>query len=161
MTSLYPPGEADRLMKKARICQRTAYIIALIGLALCVSLCFGLRPNNTTRRLTEVIAVSTAAGWVAILLINVGFRPSRGTARHIEHLAEAEETEYTGILKKDPLLFRIPGSVIVQKIRLSQGEETVTLNIDARKRNLLPETGTPVRVRCRRSFITAFEALHE
>ena len=161
MTSLYLPGEADGLMKKAKICQRTAYAVALIGFTLCVSLCFGLRPNTTTRRLIEVIAVSTAAGWAAILLINVGFRPSHGTARHIEHLAEAEEVEYTGTLEKDPQLFRIPGSIIVQKIRLSQGEETVTLNIDARKRNQLPEAGTLLRVRCRRSFINAFEVLHE
>ncbi len=161
MTQLYLPDEADRLLKNAKICRYAAYGIALIGLALCVCLCFGLRPNNTSRRLIEVISISTAAGWAVILLMNVGYKPANGTARHIEHLAEADETSCFGVLRKDPQLFRIPGSIVVQKIRLSQGSETVTLNVDARKRHLLPEAGATVRVSCRRSFITAFEVCHE
>ena len=161
MTELYLPNEADHLSRRAAACRNAAWAVGMIGLAVCTALCFGIRPTNTVRRLTAVISISTLAGWAVILLVSIGFRPQYGAARHIRRLETEEMAEYSGILQKNSMLFQIPGSIVVQKIQLLQGDESRTLNVDARKRSLLPENGTHVHVQCRHSFITAFEVEHE
>ncbi len=161
MIPLYSPDEAAGLSRRARLYRTVALILAAAALCVCVLLCFGVRPNNTPRRLFEVIAVSTAAGWAVILLMNVGYRPLIGTARHIQHISSAEATEYAGTFRKTGKLFQIPGSIVVQKIRLQQGDKALILNVDARKAHLLPDDGTKLRVQCRGTFITAFEVYHE
>ena len=161
MTSLYSPDEAASLSRRANLYRSTALILAAAGLTVCVLLCIGVRPNNTTRRLIEAIAVSTAVGWAVILLLNVGYRPLIGTARHIQHVSNSETAEYAGVITKSGKLFQIPGSIVVQKVCLQQGEETVTLNVDARTSKLLPDNGTALRVQCRGTFITAYEVCHE
>ena len=161
VTELYQPGEAGTLSRQSRICRNAALAAAAAGLIICILLCLNITPVNTTRRLLAVIAVSTIAGWAVILLRNMGFIPLRGAEQHVRHLEEAEAVEYTGVIEKSGQLFRIPGSITVQKVRLTEGEETMTLNLDVRKRALLPDSGTRVRVRCRRSFITAFEVISD
>ena len=161
MTELYLPEEADRLCRRASACRTAVWAVGALGLACCIALCFGVRPDNTMFRVITVISISTLAGWTVILLISIGFRPLNGAARHLRRLENEDVAEYSGVLQKNDLLFQIPGSIIVQRIQLRQNEENRTLNVDARKRRLLPDSGTPVRVRCKGIFITAFEVDHE
>ena len=157
MTELYSPDEAKRLASRASLCRAAAWIAGVLGLILCVWLCTGVRPTNTVRRLIAVISVSTLASWAVILLTCIGYRPLNGAALHIRRIETEEVSEYSGTMEKSELLFQIPGSITVQKVVLREGESSRTLHVDARKRRLLPDSGTRVRVRCRGSFITAFE----
>ena len=75
-------------------------------------------------------------------------------------LADAAEKEYEGELRVAPGAFRIPRSITVRKASVRQGEETVSLSIDASLARCLPPDGTWVRVKAVRKYITAFEVRH-
>ena len=161
MTELYSPDELRRMHSCARICLILGIGIMVLTLACCVTLCFHVRPNNTKQILVTVILLSTLAGWCMILLINLGYLPAIAEARHIEHLNKGTETEYAGRISINKKQFKIPRSVNVNKVKVTEGEVSHSLSVNARKLRLLPPDGTRVRLKSMHGFITAFEVSNE
>ena len=66
-----------------------------------------------------------------------------------------------GCISISPQAFQIPKSVLIRKATLQDGEETRTLNLNARFVSRMPPSGTAVRIKTAKKFITAIEVRHE
>lgn len=157
MNAWYSDALAAKYQKRARRCLWFVVALAVLGLAACIFMCTRVRTGNASRMLTAVILTSTLAGWAAILLIGFVYRPAKAQAGHMLGLLQAGEEQYVGTLSLEKGGFRIPGSIVVRKVRLKTEDDTLTFNLNARYASQLPPEGTPVRVTVRRKFITACE----
>ena len=161
MNAWYSEELAARCQNRARRCLWFVVALAVLGLAACIFMCTKVRTGNASRLLAAVILTSTLAGWAAILLIGFVYRPAKAQAGHMLGLMNAEAETLTGTLSLEKGGFRIPGSIVVRKVRLRTEDETLTLNLNARFAAKLPPEGTPVKVTVRRKFITACEVIQD
>ena len=162
MVPLYAENELRVWERRARLFLAAGITAAAICLAACIALCVGVRPMQATRRLVMIISLNTLGGWLLILLTGLGYRPARAECRHLRHLAGGEASVHQGVLHADAAVPDIPGGIRVLRLLLTDaGGESVRLRLNARKRRLLPPDGTPVRVRCSGSFVTAEEVRRE
>ena len=161
MLSLYSRQAADRMGKRARTSLWTALAVLGVALAACVALCFRVRTGNAEQMLYTVIGLFTLAGWAAILLLQLVWKPSRAEYHHMNNVLSGREEEMEGRLAVSPMAFQIPKSVLIRRVTLTDGEETKTLNLNARWVKLMPANGTAVRVKTAKKFITAIEVPHE
>ncbi len=79
----------------------------------------------------------------------------------MNNILSGQEEEMEGCLSLSPLAFQIPKSVLVRKATLQDGEEAKTLNLNARFIKRMPPSGTAVRIKAAKKFITAIEVRHE
>ena len=161
MIFLYTDHETERERKKAKVCLLSAGGILLAALTACVVLCFHVRTGNESRLFKLTVALFTLAGWTAILLYSLGYKPAQAEYRHREHILKGESQAYEGVLTVSGGAFRIPKSITVKKAAIATGEETVRLNLDASLAGRMPPDGTKVRVLTVRQYITAFEVCDE
>lgn len=161
MVSLYSHEEKNRMKKRAVICLATACAVLGAALIACVVLCTKVRTGNAEKLLYWVIGLFTLAGWFFILMIGLGYRPFQAEYRHMEGILNGPEEMDEGRLTVSPVSFRIPKSIVIRKAALTNGEETRTLNVDARLAKMLPKNGSRVRVKTVRKYITAAEACDE
>ena len=161
MNAWYSEELAARYQNRARRCLWFVVALAVLGLAACIFMCTKVRTGNASRLLAAVILTSTLAGWAAILLIGFVYRPAKAQAGHMLGLMNAEAETLTGTLALEKGGFRIPGSIVVRKVRLRTEDETLTLNLNARFAAKLPPEGTPVKVAVRRKFITTCEVIQD
>lgn len=159
MLTFYSPAEAERLSRRSRISLFTACALLLLALAVCVALCCRVNTGNAQTMLYAVIGTFTLAGWAAIVLLRLAWAPSAARYRHVKSILTGETVELEGTLRLTSAFFQIPKGIAVRKAVLEDGEETRSLNVDARLVKQLPPDGTRVRVRVVRKFITAVEEL--
>jgi hypothetical protein len=157
MNAWYSDALAAKYQKRARRCLWFVVALAVLGLAACIFMCTKVRTGNASRLLAAVILTSVLTGWAAILLIGFVQRPAKAQAGHMLGLMNAEAETLTGTLSLEKGAFRIPGSIVVKKVRLRTEDGVLTFNLNARFAAKLPPEGTPVKVTVRRKFITACE----
>ena len=160
MVSLYHREEAQRLARSGRRARYAAWGLLAACFAVCALLCGRVRTGNAQRLLGLVIAVSTAGGWAAILLLRLRSRPCRIVAAHMEGLLNnPEEAFSTGEISLRPGVVSIPGSIDIRKAELHGSGEPTVLNVLAEKAGELPPDGTRVRLRTVRGYIMGWEAV--
>ena len=161
MVSLYSKDEKNRMKKRAMLFLMIACAVLGGALIACIVLCTQVRTANAERLLYWSIGLFTAAGWFFILMISLGYKPFQAEYRHMEGILNGAEESWEGRLTVSPVSFRIPKSIVIRKVTLTDGEEKVTLNVDARFAKSLPQDGSRVRVKTVRKYITAVEACDE
>ncbi len=159
MIRFYNWDEEARLKRAAHRYKACAAGTLIVGLAVCVILCLNLNTGNAARTQTAVTVLSVLAGWAAIALWMLGFRPAWAEHTHIEGILKGESEVHEGILTVSQTVFRIPKSVVVKKVILEEKDGTLPLNVTARFASRLPSSPAFVRVETVRRFITAFEIL--
>ena len=161
MTNFYSKEEMERHRRRAVWSGAAAWSALALGWIACAALCFFVNTANARRMLFGVIGLATVSGWVFILLRQMVYTPARAEARHMAGIIAEEATEYEGVLRLSPGAFQIPRSIAVRRATLTNGEESVTLSIDAALARRLPPDGSFVRVQTARKYITGYEVLHE
>ena len=182
MTNFYSKEEMERHRRRAAWSGAAAWGALALGWLTCAALCFFVNTANARRMLFGVIGLATVSGWVFILLRQMdralvslpeaddlknpqyGFADTESAhaeANHIAGIIAEETTEYEGVLRLSPGAFQIPRSIAVRRATLTNGEESVTLSIDAALARRLPPDGSLVRVQTVRKYITGYEVLHE
>lgn len=163
MTKFYSQEEMERHRRRAVWSGAAAWGALALGWLACAALCFFVNTANAQRMLFWVIGVATVSGWVFILLRQMAHLPAHAQVSHMAGILadEAEKTEeYEGTLRLSPGAFQIPKSIAVRKVTLTNGEESVTLSIDAAYARLLPPDGSFLQVQTVRKYITGYEVLH-
>ena len=161
MTNFYSKEEMERHRRRAVWSGAAAWSALALGWIACAALCFFVNTANARRMLFGVIGLATVSGWVFILLRQMVYLPAHAEANHIAGIIAEEAAEYEGVLRLSPGAFQIPRSIAVRRATLTNGEESVTLSIDAALARRLPPDGSFVRVQTARKYITGYEVLHE
>ncbi|MBQ8556381.1 MAG: hypothetical protein IJ438_10995 [Clostridia bacterium] len=161
MKQLYSPQDAQRWKLRARRSLAVAGLTLGIALVICIILCCMVDTGNSDTLLAAVIALSTLAGWTAILTLWFIYAPARAEAEHVAGIVQGEPEEAQGVLTIGAQRFRIPHSVTFYKAALTDGTEQRTFNLNVRLAEELPPSGTPVRILTVRKFITAYEVQDE
>ena len=161
MTNFYSREEMERHRRRAAWSGAAAWGALALGWLACAVLCFFVNTANARRMLFGVIGLATVSGWVFILLRQMVYLPAHAEANHIAGIIAEEAAEYEGVLRLSPGAFQIPRSIAVRRATLTNGEESVTLSIDAALARRLPPDGSFVRVQTARKYITGYEVLHE
>ena len=159
MKTWYSKAAAQRMRSRYSRWSYGILIMVILSLAVCVFLSTKVRTGNAGRLLVVVAALSTAAGWAAMLLNVFVRRPAKAQAEHLQGLLEAEEETRTGTFALGKELISIPGSIDVRKLRLDTGEKRETYNLNVAFVKHLPPEGTQVRLSLRRSFVTGCEVI--
>lgn len=160
MTVFYTAEEMEKQKRRAGWSGAAAWACLGLGWLACAALCFFVRTGNARQMLFLIIGLATLSGWVFILLRQLICVPAQAEVHHMAGILEGETEAYEGTLLLSPGAFQIPRSIAVRKVMLNQGEETVSLNVDARLAQRLPRNGSLVRVQTVRKYITGFEVLH-
>ena len=151
----------ERHRRRAAWSGAAAWGALALGWLACAVLCFFVNTANARRMLFGVIGLATVSGWVFILLRQMVYLPAHAEANHIAGIIAEEAAEYEGVLRLSPGAFQIPRSIAVRRATLTNGEESVTLSIDAALARRLPPDGSLLRVQTVRKYITGYEVLHE
>ena len=163
MTKFYSQEEMERHRRRAAWSGAAAWGALALGWLASAALCFFVNTANAQRMLFWVIGLATVSGWVFILPRQMVHRPAYAEASHTAGILadETEKTEeYEGTLRLSPGAFQIPKSIVVRRATLINGEESVTLSIDAAYARRLPPDGSFLRVQTVRKYITGYEVLH-
>ena len=161
MIELYTAEEAGKMKTRGARGQRTALCVILFTMALCAALCFLVNTGNAHAMFITVLALSILGGWAGILVYTLAAAPAKAQAAHIENALKGEAEEYAGRLRLGQETLQIPRSIAIRKAYLENGEETVTLNVNARYAGRMPPDGSFVRVRAARRYIFAYEVQDE
>ena len=160
MTFLYSREEMERQRFRAKWSGAAAWAFLALGWLACAVLCFFVNTGNAQRMLYWLIGLATVSGWIFILLRQMVYAPAHAEAHHMAGILKEEPDYYEGVLRLSPGAFQIPRSIAVRKATLTNGEETLSLNVDASLARRLPD-GAFVRVQTARKYIVAFEVRHE
>ena len=158
MISLYTPERAERMGRRARLGCALAWSLSLCALAACVLLCLNTRTGNESRMFVSTVAVSTLGGWTVMALLFFFSFPSRAEYRHMRGILQGEAEEAEGVLSLTDAYFAIPHSITVRRATMESDGKTLALQADAALSRALPPSGSRVRVRVVRKYITAWEA---
>ena len=161
MKELYSAEAGAKWKRKARRLFSAVWLTAGLGLGLCIALCCLVNTKNASLMLGLVIGLSTLAGWAVMLELYYGFFPLRAQAEHDRGILSGESSVDEGSWQMSREPRRIPRSVSFYQVKIGEGEEARTYNLNARFRRDVPPQGARVRVRIVRKFITAYEVLHE
>lgn len=162
MTELYSQAEAEQMARRARRVKTAAWALLGLAFAVCVILCTRVKTGNAERLYVIVAAVSALSGWIAFPLLALAYRPCRAQYEHMAGILACKEGEtLEGKLTVSPDGFQIPKSIVVHKAALTDGENTLTLNVNEQAMGKLPPNGTRVRLRAVRRYITGIEPLEE
>lgn len=167
MQALISGEQCAKEKRKARAFSLAFRMLAAGGLILFVSLCLLTRTANARAMLRIMLISMTLLGWAEIILYTAGVRPSRARAQHMETLLSGPPEESEGILHCSGRPVRIPNSVWVRRVTLSEenragvAEEPprITLNLDEELTDRLPPEGSRVRVRAVHGYITGVAVL--
>ena len=157
MTSLYTKEQLNRVKRKDQTGRALVWGLSAVSLAACVALCLNTRMGNERTMYLSVVAVSILGGWTVMALLFFYWLPWRAERRHMEGILQGEEEEAAGVLCWTDTLFAIPRSITVCKINLETDQGLLSLQADNRLIRALPKSGTRVRVRFVRRYITAWE----
>lgn len=161
MIELYTAQEAAKMKAQAKRGAWTALGILILTMAACTALCFQVRTGNAHPMFLIVLALSFAGGWAAILVYALAASPAKVQAAHMENALNGPAEECTGIWRLGRETLQIPKSIAIRKAYLTNGEETVTLNVNARFAGQMPPDGSTVRVRCAHRYVFAYEVQDE
>ena len=157
MTSLYTKEQLNRVKRKDQTGRALVWGLSAVSLAACVALCLNTRMGNERTMYLFVVAVSILGGWTVMALLFFYWLPWRAERRHMEGILQGEEEEAVGVLRWTDTLFAIPRSITVRKMNLETDQGLLSLQADERLIRALPKSGTRVRVRFVRRYITAWE----
>ena len=157
MTSLYTKEQLNRVKRKDQTGRALVWGLSAVSLAACVALCLNTRMGNERTMYLSVVVVSILGGWTVMALLFFYWLPWRAGRRHLEGILKGEEEEAVGVLHWTDTLFAIPRSITVRKMNLETDQGLLSLQADERLIRALPKSGTRVRVRFVRRYITAWE----
>ena len=159
MTSLYTKEQLNRVKRKDQTGRALVWGLSAVSLAACVALCLNTRMGNERTMYLSVVAVSILGGWTVMALLFFYWLPWRAERRHMEGILQGEEEEAAGVLCWTDTLFAIPRSITVRKMNLETDQGLLSLQADERLIRALPKSGTRVRIRFVRRYITAWEEI--
>ena len=172
MKVLYSSKTIQQEKKHVRTGRIAASILAVTGLAICISFCFGVRTANADSRRLIVIAVSTLTGWGIILLVRGWILPETREYQHEEGLLNGiwdcsanrffpESPEiHEGEILSIGEAFQIPKSISFCSVSLREPTGEIHLRLNARNRQDFPSAGAVIRVKSIRKYITEYEVTH-
>lgn len=156
---------SPRIIEKSRDSVRKKkcllWIMAAGMLGLFITLCLLTRTGNARAMLIIAMASMILTGWGILAFWLFALEPAKAEASHLASLSEAETQTREGILKMDPVSFRIPKSVSAVKIYLETEEGILSLNLNEKLRRKVPPDGSRVRVQTARKFIVGMEILEK
>lgn len=161
MIDLYTVQEAEKMKARAKRAQGAALGILIAAMASCAFLCFRVNTGNAHALFIAVLALSILGGWAAILIYALAAKPAKVQAAHIQNALNAPAEEFAGVFRLGAETLQIPQSIAIRKAYLDGGEETVTLNLNARFADKMPPDGTRTRVRAAHRYIFAYEVQDE
>lgn len=162
MHVMYTAEETERVRARTLSCRTMMRAIAAAAFALCVAICFFVRTGNAARLQGIVIAVSTLSGWTVILLRAFCYVPGRALYTHMEGTLAAQCRDvYEGTITLERGTTRLPRSIWIRRVTLTDGEERIALSVLAEKARELPPDGTRVRVETVRKYIMGWEACRD
>ena len=161
MTELYTAKEIKKMLVRAGKSRLAALGVFGAGMAGCAGLCFLVNTGNAHALFLTVLCLSCASGWGAILINSLVSAPARAQAAHMKNTLSGKPEVYSGILRLDKTVLQIPRSIAIQKVYLENGEEPVTLSLNARYASRLPLNGTRVAVLAAHKYVIAYEVQDE
>ena len=161
MVSLYSTQAMEGMKRKSRLGAAAALLLMGAALALCVFFCARVKTGNEYRLFSCTVGVFTVAGWGAIFLLRCVILPAHAEYRHMQGILKGETEEYSGVLSLSGAAFAIPRSITVKKVKLTQDGQELSLHVDASLARRLPPSGSRVRLKTVRKYITAYEVCHE
>ena len=153
--------DLTRQREKTRRFQGLLAAICLLTVAGTICLCLLTRTENAARMLRIAWILTILGGWAGIAVFVCLLKPSRLRQQHLEGLLTREPVLREGIFHLTEEAFRIPGSVRVRQVVLTDGGEESRLNLDEELCSLAPPDGTRVRVTTVHRFITGVEILEK
>ena len=160
MTSLYTQERLKRMERRMKTGRALLWALSAASAAACVSLCLNTRMGNERTMFISTVTVSVLGGWTAMALTFFWWLPSRAEYRHMLGIMQGEEEEAEGVLNLTDTYFSIPRSITVRRASLETDRKdggTLQLQVDAALGRSLPPSGTCVKVRFVRKYITAWE----
>ena len=159
MTELYQPGDFVQMKTAQERIRRSCWITAALGLAACVFLCTRVKTANWKALYAACVLISTLAGWQVFLHLIPYARRMRAEEQHVGAVLSLVREEAVGVLRCEPRPDRIPGGMLVRRLRLESDAPALSFFVNERKFKLLPPEGTPVRLLLAGRFVVGFEIL--
>ena len=157
---LYPAAYIASRKRNKTIWLVIACGLAVLSLAVCITLCVLTTTATEDRYEFIVLLVSGLSGCVVIFLWkNLVFENVR-ELRHIHSVQEDAPTTVEGKITVLPDRFRIPGSVYVQRLQVDGTDHnTATVSVNSRRVKLLSGKTQSVRLYTVHGYVVAFEEL--
>jgi hypothetical protein len=158
---LYSRDYLEDQKKKNQIRKRILIAFALLSLAVCIGLCFGITTRNAVSRKIAVMVCSTVSGWIFIYLYLYSYRQKKHEISHGESLDGQERKTVTGRVENAKQIVRLRNSITIRKLRVHTSDGVETVNIcDSRSREVL-NAGHPLKLYLSLGYVTAWEVVHE
>ena len=133
--------------------------LCFLGLTVFVVLCLATDTASAARTFRAALVSSVLLGWAGIAVYVCLLAPARARLSHLEGLADRPPVLREGRFFLEGSSFQIPKSVRVRRVRLENGGETLSLNLDEAWVLRAPADGSLVRAQTVRKFITGVEVL--
>ena len=159
MTELYEAGEFVQMKKAQKGARRACWLTALLSLAACAFLCTRVKTANWRALYAACVSISALAGWYVFLHLIPAEKRFAAEEKHVGTLLSLAREEAVGVLRCEPRPDRIPGGMLVRRVRLESDAPALSFFVNERKYKLLPPEGTPVRLLLAGRFVVGFEAL--
>ena len=161
MTPLYDPHEKALARRSLSLCAMLSALLALAPLAACVFLCTEVNVLNEGSIRLQVTLISSAAGWIILLIADIYWFPVRAEYRHAERILQKEPASLSGVVERLSAPLRIRGSIDIREVILKTDDGNRRLLISKKRSREFPGPGSAVSVMTADGFITAFEVRHE
>ena len=160
MTELYNLSYASEQQKRLK--KQRAVIIAsgLLSLGVCALLCLFVTTRTARALFIPVSVISILWGWAYLLWLAPQKRACKAQYVHTKNVLSSTETAYhTGIVSVSPYEIQVPGSIRVKNVRLSDGEKTESLLLNAAFS--LPADRARLTLRCAGKYVAAYEVAED
>ncbi len=161
MTELYTPNRFQRYQRQAESARRWMIGLTVAAALVCLGLCLAVTTRSALALQWAATGVWTLAGWAIMLLHALRYQPAKPEEAHMEGNLAGTAEERKGVLTLEKGIRAIPRSISVRNATLRQGNDTVTLHVDASLADLLPATAQPLLVYTVRSYVVAVAPLPE
>lgn len=155
---LYGPAELLRLERKIKIWIAVLAAVAVSALGACVVFCARTRTGNARAMELLSIAVFTAAGWFVLYGLRFIVKRERAELTHARMLQTGAREAVTGELELEAGVTRIPGSIDIRRLRITDGGASRRVSVNARKAALLENAGRRVTLYLVNGYAAAYEA---
>lgn len=154
---LYRPEDLTRLTKQRKIWRIVLLTLTAAAVGACVLLCCGVTTRNAARRELAVILISILSGWTLLTLRYVFLVRSRREAEHAAHMLAGPRVTRSGVLALTEDTVRIPGSVRIRRLTLTENGQACRLSVNVTKQKALGDLPRQVTVCTVHDFVVALE----
>lgn len=158
---LYDRGEVERKRLANKIWIVAISVFAALCLAACITLCCLIDLRNVQKIQTAVMSIAVGGGWVIIYVLVSVIGENKRQAVHAENMLDGERGEYIGVIDIDKKKIKIPGSITIVKVALTDGEKTEKINLNISKANKLKNINGKVKLYAVHGYAVACEVCDE